>query len=64
MDHSDFAIGLEFEMSGSKWRCTDVGTRTIIAIKLDVPDPSWLSGPPYAVEEVVIDEDDFPACTR
>jgi len=59
---SEFSIGLEFFMSGARWRCTDVGKRTVIAIKLDQPDPSWYSGPPYAIVEHVIDEYDLGAC--
>ena len=35
MKHSDFAIGTEFRTATGKWRCTDVGTRTIAAIKID-----------------------------
>jgi hypothetical protein len=54
---SDFHIGLEFWMSGSHWRCTDVGTRLVIAIKLEHDDdPSWYNGPPYAICEHTIDE--------
>lgn len=34
MDHSDFFIGMEFVTDTSQWRCTDVGTRTIIAINI------------------------------
>jgi hypothetical protein len=61
---SDFQIGLEFWMSGSRWRCTDVGTRLVIAIKLDHDDdPSWYNGPPYAVCECPIDEYAIPACS-
>jgi hypothetical protein len=64
MKHSEFVIGLEFWMSGARWRCTDVGTRTVIAIKLDQgDDTSWYNGPPYAVEECAIDEYDLPACS-
>ncbi len=66
MKPSDFKIGMEFEMSGQRWLCTDIGTRTIAAICLaDIPkdDPSWLNGPPYAVPEQVIDENDLPACS-
>ena len=54
MKLSEFKIGMEFEMSGQRWRCTDVGTRTIAAICLDdIPqdDPSWLNGPPYSARE-------------
>jgi hypothetical protein len=35
MRHADFYIGLEFFTSSGRWRCTDVGTRTICAISLD-----------------------------
>ncbi len=63
MDYTDFKIGIEFDCGGRHWRCTDVGTRTAIAIALDHPDdPSWYKGPPYAVAETVFDEDDMPAC--
>lgn len=58
MNIKDFSIGLEFYTYTGKWRCTDVGTRTILAIKLDHPeDPSWYAGPAYAIEEYVFDED-------
>jgi hypothetical protein len=61
---SDFHIGLEFWMSGSRWRCTDVGTRVVIAIKLDHDDdPSWYNGPPYAVCECSIDEYVIHVCS-
>lgn len=64
MKHSDFYIGLEFYSSaGFLWRCTDVGTRTFSAIHLDYEkDQSWFNGPPYAVQEIVFDEDDFSSC--
>ena len=35
MQHSDFRIGLEFVTTTGRWRCTDVGTRTIAAIRID-----------------------------
>lgn len=63
MKHKDFTIGIEFYIGGSRWRCTDIGTRVIIAIKLDhEDDPSWYNGPPYAVAESALDEYDLPAC--
>ncbi|MGH6899756.1 MAG: hypothetical protein ACREJ5_24935 [Geminicoccaceae bacterium] len=63
MRHQDFRIGLEFMTATGRWRCTDVGTRTIAAIKLDRPDDSsWFNGPPYAVAEQVFDEYDIEAC--
>lgn len=62
MKHGEFAIGMEFNMNGARWRCTDMGTRTISAIKLDAPDPSWYAGPPYAVVEHCLDEYSIEAC--
>jgi hypothetical protein len=60
MKHSDFKIGLEFLSGSGRWRCTDVGKRTIAALKLDHDhDPRWYNGPPYAVAEHVFDEYDI-----
>jgi hypothetical protein len=64
MEHADFVIGGTFWCSGSRWRCTDIGTRVIVAIKLNHDDdPSWYNGPPYAVAELVFDEYDMEACS-
>ena len=42
MKHSDFRIGLEFVTPAGGWRCTDVGTRTVVAIRLNHgDDPRW-----------------------
>jgi hypothetical protein len=63
MKLTDFHIGLEFLGSaGFRWRCTDVGTRTIAAIQLDHDDPHWYQGPPYIAKEVVFDEDEMERC--
>ena len=35
MKHSDFQIGATFWCGGHEWRCTDIGTRTIIAVQVD-----------------------------
>jgi hypothetical protein len=35
MKKDEFTIGLEFYTAAGKWRCTDVGTRVIIAIRID-----------------------------
>jgi hypothetical protein len=35
MKHSDFHIGTEFRCADRTYRCTDVGTRTAIAIRVD-----------------------------
>ena len=46
MRHADFKIGEEFWCGGRQWRCTDLGTRTIVAMRIDhvevgsdVPEP-------------------------
>ena len=63
MNHSDFTIDGEFVTATGTWRCTDIGARTIVAIKISgYDDPSWFNGPPYAVAEVVFDEDDREGC--
>jgi hypothetical protein len=63
MKRADFQIGGEFLTAAGRWRCTDIGKRTIAAIRLDHDDdPSWYSGPPYAVVETVFDEYDFEGC--
>ena len=60
MDHSDFKIGTEFMTEVGRWRCTDVGTRVITAIRLHYDDdPSMYLGPPYKMAESVFDEYDF-----
>jgi len=35
MDHKDFHIGHAFATAAALWRCTDIGTRTVIAVRLD-----------------------------
>ena len=36
LEHADFFIGREFWTETGRWRCTDVGTRTICAIRLEL----------------------------
>jgi hypothetical protein len=63
MKHSDFKIGIEFLTATGRWRCTDIGTRTIAAIKLDLDhDARWYDGPPYAAAENLFDEDGIDGC--
>jgi hypothetical protein len=65
MKHSDFKVGMDFLTAVGRWRCTDIGTRTIAAIRLDLDhDPAWYNGPPYAVVEYVFDEDGIEGCER
>lgn len=65
MDHQCFAIGMEFACGGKRWRCTDKGSRVVVAVCLSdhEDDPSWYIGPPYAVTETVFDEHDMIECT-
>jgi hypothetical protein len=61
--HADFHIGLEFMGdAGFRWRCTDIGTRTILAIQLDRTHADWYQGPPYIAKEVVFDEREIEHC--
>ena len=75
MKHSDFKMGMEFMMNDELWRVTDIGTRTIIVVRLsslttetrtmnriEAESEGWFNGPPYAVQELVFDEDDLEAC--
>lgn len=68
MNHNAFLIGHSFFTATGTWRCTDVGTRTIAAIRIagaGVPeDSSWFDGPPYAVAEIVFDENDQMGCSE
>jgi hypothetical protein len=38
MKKEDFSIGLEFYAVTGKWRCIDIGTRAIAAIKINRED--------------------------
>jgi len=63
MRHDSVRIGSHFLCGDRHWRCTDIGTRVIVAIALDhEDDPSWYNGPPYAVAEMVFDENDLEGC--
>jgi hypothetical protein len=63
MKHGDFRIGREFLCGVGRWRCTDVGKRTIAAIRLDMDhDPSLYNGPPYLVLESIFDEYEIEGC--
>ncbi|MBF0181815.1 MAG: hypothetical protein HQM03_17500 [Magnetococcales bacterium] len=62
--YASISIGTEFYSGDRKWRCTDKGTRTIIAINIDNDDQSLYNGPPYAVAEIVFDEYDLEGIER
>jgi hypothetical protein len=47
MRHSDFVVGETFWCGEREWRCTDIGTRTIVAICLDDAEVvEYSPGPP------------------
>lgn len=61
-DLGEVRIGGRFLCGDAEWIVTDIGTRTLTAIKLDEKakgDPSWIEGPPYALAEVCFDEEDI-----
>lgn len=86
MRQEDIAIGQDFYSDGNRWRCTDIGTRTVAAIRLDkealtsftgastqrtrtllrdeAESAGLFNGPPYAVAEVLFDEDSMEGCDR
>jgi len=49
MKHSEFRIGETFWCSGRAWRCTDIGTRTILAICIDSVEVQRCSSDPSEV---------------
>ncbi len=79
MQINDFDIGLNFYMGDQWWRCTDVGTRTIVAIKhinkfnCPIVQPGIIGieesyqhidkTGTAGIAEHVIDEDDMEACS-
>ncbi|MBU0656188.1 MAG: hypothetical protein KJ914_13790 [Gammaproteobacteria bacterium] len=59
MKHSDFQIGTEFFTASGKWRCTDVGTRVIVAISLEPRETVrlWMDTKGERVQETFISDD-------
>lgn len=61
-DLDSLVVGGRFTCGGEEWIVTDIGTRTLTAIKIDdkaKADPSWLQGPVYALAETSFDEEDI-----
>jgi hypothetical protein len=58
---SEFVIGREFSCGGKRWRCTDIGTRVIVAICLEPHEivtslaGDKLGGPPRGVRSITDD---------
>jgi hypothetical protein len=54
MTHDQFRFGLEFWCGTKRWRCTDVGSRVIVAISLEpheVVEIEHVAGHPGEVRE-------------
>jgi hypothetical protein len=65
MEHSEFRIGAEFYTEVGLWRCTDIGTRTIVAVRVKDGYPAPDQAPPFSdAVETVFDEYDFPGLYR
>ncbi len=63
MTKKEFKIGENFYTGTGEWRCTDIGTRIIVAIHLDQKDSRNYNGPPYSIPENVFDEYDMEGCS-
>lgn len=59
MKLSEIKIGDRFRCGRKLYIVTDVGSRVVVAIE-DKPD--WTAGPPYALAEMVFDEDTQQIC--
>jgi hypothetical protein len=44
MKHEEFRIGMEFWCGGRRWRCTDVGTRTVVGVCLESHEVVTVTG--------------------
>ena len=62
MKHSEFEIGKPFTTGSGLWICTDIGKRTIVAVKKERFDTAVLKTPPFDIEESVFDEYDIQGC--
>jgi hypothetical protein len=61
MQHHEFRIGGLFWTAMGQFKCTDVGSRTIVAGGYGTPE-SRLDGPPYKFNELVFNERDIAGC--
>lgn len=43
MKHSEFTIGNHFRFTGKVYRCTDIGSRTVVAICIDGREVTTMS---------------------
>lgn len=63
MDHSEFQIGLEFWCSSRQWRCTDVGSRVVVAIRVDSAEITRVGdGVPHETRTLTRSEAEAEGC--
>ncbi|MGD8305033.1 MAG: hypothetical protein PVF17_00130 [Ignavibacteria bacterium] len=62
MKLSDFKIGEIFYTPVSKWMCTDIGSRVVVAIDYYEKVKNSETTPPYSIVEYVFDECDMEVC--
>jgi hypothetical protein len=65
MQHDAFRVGDRFWTATAEWQCTDIGTHTIVAVKIaanTMKDAYHLSEPPYSIAEYCFDEYDLDGC--
>jgi len=63
--HGEFAIGIAFTNGRSLWRCTDIGTRTGSAVRIDsavVTSVMVRGGKPGPQEQSVVGPHRDPSC--
>jgi len=61
MKLSEFEKGKVFICDNRQWVVTDIGSRVVIAI---AAREGWMRGPPYALGEMVFDEEDQLVCSQ
>ena len=64
MELEEFKIGDRFFTNSGQWMCTDIGTRTITAVKYQSYLDSGEKHPPYSIVETSFDEYDIEGCRR
>jgi hypothetical protein len=62
MTLAQFKVGQEFPTVTGRWRCTDKGKRTVVAIRIGGRDGRPPAMPVAEIERV-FDEDDFAGCS-
>ena len=55
----EFKIGTEFYCGGRQWRCTDIGTRTVIALPADRVNVASVNANQIVREERPVTASDF-----